>query len=293
MTDGPLAGTSAIRTAGRRRPVATTVRSGLVHALLIAYGFVVVYPIFLMILSSFKTGREIFRSPFALPDSWSFTNYVEAWTQGNFSTYFGNSVMVTSASLLLVLTLGSLAAYPLGRYAFRGRAWLTMYFLSGLMLPIKLGILPLFFLMRTLGLLNTPFSLIFVYAASGLPFTIFVLANFFETLPKELEEAARLDGASEFRIFWQVMLPLVRPALATVAIFNFIPWWNDFFFPLIFIRADRFKTLPLGLFSFFGEHQNDWALLFAGLTITALPLLVVYLFASRQIIAGLTSGALK
>ena len=265
----------------------------LIYLVLTAYGFTVVYPVFLMMLSSFKSTREIFRSPFALPESWSFENYARAWGEGNFSTYFGNSVFVTVAALALVLVLGSLAAYPLGRYAFRGRNWLMLYFLAGLMLPIRLGILPLFFLMRDLGLLNTPWSLILIYAASGLPFTIFVLANFFETLPRELEEAARLDGAGEFRIYAQVMLPLVRPALATVAIFNFIPWWNDFFFPLIFIRAERFKTLPLGLFSFFGEHQNDWALLFSGLTITALPLLLLYLLASKQIIEGLTSGALK
>jgi raffinose/stachyose/melibiose transport system permease protein len=264
-----------------------------VYAMLAAYGFTVIYPIYLMVLSSFKTSREILQDPFSLPQTWTFSNYVEAWTRGNFSTYFGNSVFVTSAALILVLALGSLAAYPLGRYRFWGRQWVMLYFLAGLMLPIRLGILPLFFLMRDLGLLNTPWSLILIYAASGLPFTIFVLANFFETLPQELEEAARLDGASEFRIYAQVMLPLIRPALATVAVFNFIPWWNDFFFPLIFIRAERFKTLPLGLFSFFGEHQNNWALLFSGLTITALPLLVVYLFASRQIIKGLTSGALK
>lgn len=263
------------------------------YTLLIGYSFIVLYPIFLMFLSSFKTGREILLSPFALPESWTFANYVEAWTRGNFSTYFLNSVLVTFGALALVLVLGSLAAYPLGRYAFKGRSVLMLYFLSGLMLPIKLGILPLFFLMRNLGLFDTHFALIFIYAASGLPFTIFVLANFFETLPRELEEAARIDGASEFRIFGQVMLPLIRPALATVGIFNFIPWWNDFFFPLIFIRTDAYKTLPLGLFSFFGEHQNDWALLFAGLTITALPLLIVYLFASRQIIDGLAAGALK
>ncbi len=265
----------------------------LTQLILIAYGFTVVYPIFLMIISSFKTTREIFRDPFALPESWSFANYVEAWGAGNFSSYFFNSVFVTSVALVIVLVLGSLAAYPLGRYAFRGRSWLMLYFLAGLMLPVRLGILPLFFLMRTLGLLDTPWSLILIYSASGLPFTIFVLANFFETIPKELEEAARLDGASEFRIYAQVMMPLVRPALATVAIFNFIPWWNDFFFPLIFIRSEEYKTLPLGLFSFFGEHQNDWALLFAGLTITALPLLVLYLIASKQIIKGLTSGALR
>lgn len=273
----------------QRNPINLT----LVYIALIGYGFSVIYPMFLMVISSFKSTREIFRSPFTLPESWQFTNYVTAWNQGNFSTYFGNSVFVTVTSLILVLLIGSLAAYPLGRYQFPGKQALMMYFLAGLMLPIRLGILPLFFLMRTLNLLNTPWSLIFLYAASGMPFTIFILSNFFETLPRELEEAARIDGASELRIYWQVMLPLVRPALATVAIFNFIPWWNDFFFPLIFIRAERYRTLPLGLFSFFGERQNDWALLFSGLTITALPLLVLYLFASKQIISGLTSGALK
>lgn len=268
-------------------------KNTLIYVIFIAYGFTVVYPIFLMVMSSFKTTREIFRDPFALPSTWTFANYLEAWGRGNFSTYFMNSVLVTVASVIIVLVVGSLAAYPLGRYTFKGRDWLLLYFLSGLMLPIRLGILPLFFLMRELGLLNTLWSLIFVYSASGLPFTIFVLSNFFKTIPKELEEAARLDGASEVRIYAQVMLPLIRPALATVAIFNFIPWWNDFFFPLIFIRVERFKTLPLGLFSFFGEHSNNWALLFAGLTITALPLLILYLFASQQIIKGLTSGALK
>lgn len=273
----------------KRNPVNLT----LIYLALIGYGFSVIYPMFLMVISSFKSTREIFRSPFTLPENWQFTNYVTAWNQGNFSTYFGNSVFVTVTSLVLVLLIGSLAAYPLGRYKFPGKQALMMYFLAGLMLPIRLGILPLFFLMRTLNLLNTPWSLIFLYTASGMPFTIFILSNFFETLPRELEEAARIDGASELRIYWQVMLPLVRPALATVAIFNFIPWWNDFFFPLIFIRAERYRTLPLGLFSFFGERQNDWALLFSGLTITALPLLVLYLFASKQIISGLTSGALK
>ncbi len=270
-----------------------SLRMAFVYLILGVYGLSVVYPVLLMIVSSFKDSREIFTAPFALPRSWSPVNYLEAWTEGNFSSYFFNSIWITSVSVVLVLALGSLAAYPLGRYGFRGKSFLTLYFLAGLMLPIRLGILPLFFLMRTLGLLNTPWSLVAIYVASGLPFTIFVLSNFFETLPRELEEAARLDGASEFRIYAQVMLPLVRPALATVAIFNFIPWWNDFFFPLIFIRNEAYKTLPLGLFSFFGEHQNDWALLFAGLTLTTLPLLVVYLFASKQIIKGLTTGAIR
>lgn len=268
-------------------------QQSLLYLLFGLYGLGVLYPLWLMILSSFKSSREIFSSPFALPQRWQFSNYLDAWSQGNFTVYFGNSVFVTLTSLLLVLVLGSLAAYPLGRYAFRGKRWLMMYFLAGLMLPLRLGILPLFFLMRWLGLFNTPWALICIYVASAMPFSIFVLANFFETIPKELEEAARIDGANELRIYAQVMMPLMRPALATVTIFNVVPWWNDFFFPLIFIRAERYKTLPLGLFSFFGEHQNNWALLFAGLTITALPLLVAYALASKHIVRGLTSGALK
>lgn len=258
-----------------------------------AYGLTVIYPVILMIPSSFKTSREIFLTPFALPQSWSFTDYLEAWNRSNFSTYFGNSLFVTLASLVLALVVGSLVAYPLGRYAFRGRQWLMLYSLAGLMLPIRLGILPLFFLMHSLGLLNTPWLLILIYVARSLPFTIFVLANFFEVLPKELEKEARLDGAREFRIYAQVISPLICPALATVAIFNFISWWKAFFFPLIFIRAEQYKTLPLGLFGFFGEHQNDWALLFAGLTITALSLLLIYLVANKQIIKGLNSGVLE
>lgn len=166
-------------------------RMTLVYLALGLYGLTVIYPVVLMILSSFKDSREIFTSPFTLPSSWSPVNYVEAWTQGNFSSYFFNSVWVTGVSVVLVLVLGSLAAYPLGRYTFRGKAFLALYFLAGLMLPIRLGILPLFFLMRTLGLLDTPWSLVAVYVASRLPFTIFVLSNFFETLPRELEETAR------------------------------------------------------------------------------------------------------
>ncbi len=159
-------------------------RMTFVYLVLGVYGLSVVYPVVLMIVSSFKDSREIFTAPFALPRSWSPVNYLEAWTQGNFSSYFFNSIWITSVSVVLVLALGSLAAYPLGRYGFRGKSFLTLYFLAGLMLPIRLGILPLFFLMRTLGLLNTPWSLVAIYVASGLPFTIFVLSNFFETTPR-------------------------------------------------------------------------------------------------------------
>lgn len=265
----------------------------LLYAFLVLYGFICLYPFFLMISSSFKTTADIFQNPFGLPTSPTFEAYRTAWDVGNFSSYFWNSVIVTVTSVALILLLGSMAAYPIGRYSFTGRNFLYVYFLSGLMLPIKLGIVPLFFLMTSLGLYDTRLSLILVYAASGMPFTVFILAAFFRTLPKELEEAAKIDGAGEFRIYWRIMLPLIRPALATVAIFNFIQFWNDFFFPLILIQTDELRTIPVGLTNFFGTYQNDWALIFAGLTIASLPLIVLFLFASKQIIRGLTEGATK
>lgn len=265
----------------------------LLYAFLVLYGFVCLYPFFLMIVSSFKETGDIFTDPFGLPSNPSFEAYRTAWDIGNFSSYFWNSVFVTVTSVAIILLVGSMAAYPIGRYEFRGRGFLYVYFLSGLMLPIKLGIVPLFFLMTSLGLYDTRLSLILVYAASGVPFTVFILAAFFRTLPRELEEAAKIDGAGEFRIYWQIMVPLIRPALATVAIFNFIQFWNDFFFPLILIQTDELRTIPVGLTNFFGTYQNDWALIFAGLTIASLPLILLFLVASKQIIRGLTAGATK
>ncbi|MGH2698684.1 MAG: carbohydrate ABC transporter permease [Actinomycetota bacterium] len=265
----------------------------LLYGALILYSLGTLYPLFLMVMSSFKSTTEIFDNPFSLPAAPSLDAYERAWSIGHLSDYFLNSVIVTMASVAIILVVGSLAAYPIGRYDFKGRNVLYVYFLSGLMLPIKLGIVPIFFLMKTLGLYDTRLSLILIYAASGMPFTIFVLSGFFRTLPKDLEDAARIDGANEWHIYWRIMLPLIRPALATVAIFNFIPLWNDFFFPLILIQTDELKTIPAGIVSFFGTYQTDWAMIFAGLTIGSVPLILLFLFASKHIIKGLTAGAVK
>jgi raffinose/stachyose/melibiose transport system permease protein len=265
----------------------------LLYGILGLYALVCLYPFILMVLSSFRTTAEIFENPFSLPTSFTFEAYRKAWGIGNFSNYFVNSVVVTLSSVAIILVIGSLAAYPIGRYAFRGRNFLFIYFLSGLMLPIKLGIVPIFFLMKSLGLYDTRLSLVLIYAASGLPFSIFILSGFFRTLPTELEDAARIDGANEFQIYLRVMLPLIRPALATVAIFNFITLWNDFFFPLILIQTDSLKTIPAGLANFFGTFQTDWAMIFAGISIASLPLMVLFFVASKHIIKGLTAGAVK
>jgi raffinose/stachyose/melibiose transport system permease protein len=272
-----------------RSPVSKT----LLYAFLCVYGVLALYPLFLAITSSFRTTPEIFENPVGLPSDLSLDAYRTAWEVGNFDDYFWNSIVITVASVAITLALGSLAAYPLGRYNFRGQRLLSIYFLSGLMLPIKLGVVPLFFLMRDLGLYDTRTSLVLIYSASSLPLAIFILAGFFRTLPADLEEAARIDGAGEFRIYWKVMLPLIRPALATVAIFSFIPLWNDFFFPLVLIQTDDLRTIPAGLANFFGTYENDWATVFAGLTISSAPLVLLFLLAARHIVKGLTAGAVK
>lgn len=275
-----------------RRPAAV-LGTGAAQALLGANTLLVVLPIAFMVLCSLKTTREIFQRPFGLPDALRWDNYAQVWGAAHFAVYFRNSVVVTALSMALILTTGTLAAYALARYRFRGNDLVFLYFLTGIMVPIRLAVIPLFVLMRDLALLDTLWSLVFVYAASGLPSAVFILTGFLRTLPRELDEAARLDGAGEFGILRRVLLPLVRPALAIVTVYNIIPIWNDFFFPLVFIHEDRLKTLPLGLTVFFGEYQTDWALLFAGLTLTAAPVLVFYVLLSQQFIKGLTAGAVK
>jgi raffinose/stachyose/melibiose transport system permease protein len=245
-----------------------------------------------MALGSLRTERQLADKPIGLPLHPAFENYAKAWSEGGFSSYFVNSIVVTVGSVVLGTAVAVLAAYPLARYRFRGRGVLTAYFLAGLMLPIRLGIVPVFYLLNSIGLIDSRIGLICVYAASGVPFAIFVLTAFFRALPMELEEAARIDGAGELRIFAQIMVPMVRPALTTVALFQFIPLWNDFFFPLVLVEDDKY-TLPVGLTRFVAEFEAAHAELYAGLVITTIPLVLLFLLATKQIVAGLTAGMTK
>lgn len=265
----------------------------LVHLVLLANALLILGPLAIMLLSGFKTTREIFQHPFGLPQEWRVENFARVWVEARFALYFRNSIVVTVVSVALIVALGAMAGYALGRFRFRGNDLLYLYFLSGLMLPVRLGIIPLFILMRNLHMLDSLWSLIFIYAATGLPSAVFILTGFFRTLPADLDNAARIDGAGEWRIFSRVMLPLVRPALVIVLIYNLIPIWNDFFFPLVFIQSDHRKTLPLGMTAFFGQYYTDWATLFAGLTLAALPVIALYVLLSGHFIRGLTAGAVK
>jgi raffinose/stachyose/melibiose transport system permease protein len=268
-------------------------RDGLIQIILIGNSIVMLAPIIIMVISAFKTNAQIFQSPFSLPDFTKVGNLVRVWTETDFIRYLMNSFIVTGSSIALILVLGTMAAYALARYEFRGANLILLFFLAGLTLPLKLAVIPLFIQMRDLGLLDTRFALIFIYVATGLPTTVFILTGFIRSLPNELEDAARMDGASEARIMWAIMLPLVRPAMVIAAIQNIVPIWNDFFFPLIFIQSNDLKTLPQGLTTFMGEFGTDWGVLFSGLTLSALPVIILYIALSRQFVNGMTAGAIK
>lgn len=265
----------------------------LTNVFLWGYAVIAVGPLLLMVSNSFRTQQQIATQPLGLPVPPSLTSFQEAWLTASFDTYFFNSIVVTVGSVLVSTVVSVMAAYAFARTRSRWFRGIEALFLSGLMLPVHLAILPLFYLLDSLRLTSNVVSLILVYGALGIPFSTFVLAVFFRQLPVELEEAARIDGAGSLRTFLTILVPLVRPALATVIVFRFVPVWNDFFYPLILLRDRDSYTLPVGLTRFFGEYSTDWPQLFAGLTIATIPLVLVFLIATKQIISGLTSGMSK
>lgn len=263
------------------------------HGVLILWSLVVLLPVWTMLINSVKPKREIFRNPFGLPSELTFDGYANAWTAGKFDLYFRNSLIVAVVSLVVILFVGSLAAYALASWRSRVSSLLYLYFIAGLMIPIRLGTINLFQIIQALGMADKLTGLIFVYVAMGLPIATFVLTSFVRSVPVELTEAARIDGANEWRIYRSVILPLIRPALATVTIFNLIPIWNDLWFPLIFIRNQEARTVTLGVTLLFGQYQTDWTRALSALSLAAVPVLIVYLLMSGQFIKGLTAGALK
>lgn len=272
-----------------QRPVGGVLGS----AALWTYAVLALAPLLVMAANSLRTTQDLYSRPLAPPWPVSLDSYRVALTEGGFAAYLGNSFVVTTGAVLLSTAVSTMAAYGLARSRSRLLGVVEAVFLSGLMLPFHLAILPIFYLLDGLGLIDSRLGLTLVYAAAGVPFSVFVLTTFFRQLPIELEEAARIDGAGPWRMFTQIMLPLVRPAVATVVVFRFVPIWNDFLFPLVLLRSDEKYTLPVGLTTFFGEFQTDWSALFAGLVIATVPLVVLFLVATKQIVAGLTAGMSK
>lgn len=265
----------------------------LMHIFLVGTALAVLYPIFMMVMSGFKTNAEIFGAPFALPNSLNFDNYAVIWNTTDVPRYLLNSTIVTVISVIVLLVTGTMAAYAISRYKFRGSIMVSLFFLAGLMLPLRLAIIPLFVQLKAMGLVDNLLGLIFIYTAMSLPSTVFILTGFLRSLPSELEDSARVDGASELRIMVQIMVPLITPAMVIAGIYNAVPIWNDFFFPLIFIQTPENKTLAQGLTSFFGEYSVNFGVLYAGLTLAALPVVAVFILQSKRFIAGMTAGAIK
>ena len=271
-----------------------TVR-GVAQILLIGWAVAVIFPFVWMIVTALKTDPEILSSPWQLPAALQWDNFTRAWTQAHIGRFFVNTLLVLAGSLTGTLLVSSMAAYVLARFPFPGRNVVFYGFVAGLMFPVFLALVPLYFLVDDLGMLGTYQGLILVYIAYSLPFTIFFLTAFFKTLPNEVGEAAILDGASQYQIFFQIMLPLAKPGLVAMGIFNFLGQWNQFLLPLVLMPNEDRYLLSQGLYFLAVQqgYQNDYGALFAAMTITMIPTLIVYILFQRRLEAGLTAGALK
>jgi len=264
------------------------------HIFLVFYSLIALFPIFLIIMNSFKERKAIFRTPYFFPtaETFSLKGYETLFDRARFEIYFLNSTIVVVVSMVLILLFGAMAAYALAEYDFPGNPLLGLYLSIGIMIPIRLGSVGILNLIVKLGLINTLTALILVYVAQGLPMAIFILTQFMKAVPKELKDAARVDGASEYWIFWLV-LPLVRPALATVSIFTLLPIWNDLWFPLILANSEKTKTVTLGAQVFLGQFVIDWNAVLSSLTLSMVPVLILYLIFSKNLIRNITAGAVK
>ena len=275
----------------------TTVRPGriAVHIALILYTILALGPILLILVNAFKTRRAIFADPLGLPNGQTFTTigFDRVFANADFGLYFFNSMTVTLVSLVLIVLIGAMAAWALTEYRFPGNTLLSLYLAIGIMVPIRLGSVSILRMMVELNLVNTLTALILVYVAQGLPLAILILGEFIQQIPKDLRDAARCDGVSEYRIFFSIILPLISPAIATVAVFTMVPVWNDLWFPLILAPGDGKQTITLGVQQFIGQYVTDWNAVLASLTLAIAPVLVLYLLFSRYLVRGLTAGAVK
>jgi len=267
----------------------------LLNVFLAIWAAIVVFPMLWLLYTSFKTDKEIFFSPWSLPANLQWDNYVRGWVDAHIGDYFLNSFIVVLPSLALILALSAMTAYVLARFPFPGNRVIFYGFMAGMLFPVFLALIPLFFLVKDLGMLNTYQGLILVYTAYSLPFSVFFLTGFFKTLPSELHEAAIIDGANQYQVFFRVMLPLAQPGLLSIGIFNFLGMWNQYLLPLVLMSDAKHYVLTQGLAYMLHQqyYQNDWSALFAAVGMIMIPTLLVYTVFQNQIQKGITVGALK
>jgi raffinose/stachyose/melibiose transport system permease protein len=253
----------------------------------------VLIPVVYAILGGFRDTGQLAASPVGLPDPWVFSNYTEILRSGSFWRQVWNSLLIAGVATVLTVPLAALAAFVFARFAFPGREVLYAVFTLGLLFPIAVAILPIFIMVRKLGLLDNPLGVALPQAAFGLPMTIVILRPFFASFPNELQDAAAIDGCGPFRFFWQILLPLSRPVLATVSVLAIVGSWNAFLLPLVVLTDSHNWTLPLGVTNYSTQYTADIARILAFATLSMLPALILYAFAERRLVAGLTSGAVK
>jgi len=266
-----------------------------IHTVLIAWTLLALFPLVLILINSLKTRKAIFGDALGLPTgkALSFKGYESVLTNSDFPLFFSNSLTVTCVSLFFILLFGAMAAHAVSEYEFKGNTLISLYLIVGIMVPIRLGTVALLNLIVKLGLTNTLTALILVYTAQGLPIAIFIFSEFLRSVSREIKDSARIDGLSEYRIFFEVVLPLVRPVIATVAVFSMIPIWNDLWFPLILSPGEETRTVTLGVQQFIGQYTVKWGSVLAALSVAIMPVLVMYIIFSRQLIRGITTGAVK
>ncbi|MBC8062429.1 MAG: carbohydrate ABC transporter permease [Clostridiaceae bacterium] len=263
------------------------------YIVLSLFGVVALYPLIWMFYTSFKSNADISLNKFSLPTTLHFENYANAWQTAKIGVYFLNSVFVSTTSIFITIIIGASAAFILSKFEFKFRKFIYTLFMIGMLIPLQSILVPLFIQMRSLKLLDNEWSLILSYTAFGLPVTIFVLESFMRAFPDSIIEAAIVDGSSIIRVFFNIIIPMTRPAIATITILNFLNNWKEFSFALIFITDDSKKTLPLGLYNFLGAYTSDYAGLMAALVISSIPVVLIYLVLQEQIINGMTAGAVK
>ncbi|MFB5267666.1 carbohydrate ABC transporter permease [Paenibacillus enshidis] len=273
----------------KRQPVSLWIR----NVLLAFYALLTLYPLYWLFISAFKTNEEFFTHPFALPQAPSFDNMIRAWKLAGMGQAMINSAVVTVLAMLLTLILGAMCAFALSRFKFRLQGAIVAYFLLGMLIPIHSTLVPLFIMLKNIGMLNTHWALILPYTAFELSLAIFLIAAYMTSIPKEVEEAALIDGMGYWGLFLRIILPLSVPGMATVAILAFLRYWNEFAFALVFINSQALKTLPLSLSIFSDGFGTDYGLTMAAMAIAVVPTIVIYLIFQEQIMKGMVAGAVK
>lgn len=260
---------------------------------MIAFALVILTPLAIVFFGAFKTPGELFNHPYSVPKQASLENFYTAFIKGNMIVYFKNTIFISFVSLAAVLAFSTIASYAVTRSGFRPGNGLYLYFILGIIVPAQATMIPTYLMMAKLGLVNKIWSVIIVYIASTIAFSVFVLSGFFRTIPKELDEAAVIDGCNEYQAFSKVILPLCRPAVSTVFILNLLYVWNDFYNPLLYIRSESIKTISLGLSKYMGKYVANYPIMFAAVVMASVPVIVVFVLLQKQFVSGITAGSVK